>query len=216
MTWDAHRFDALMAEFMAYDPDDPKARKRRRVLEAATALFVKHGYRRTSVDDVARQAGVSKGAVYLHFASKADLLMHAAAFEKMRFKSRLVAILQPGIEPRDRLRMYIETVFSLVDEMPLATRLTQGNDREMHHVMQELSADLRGRMEQAQQDFLRMLLEPFAEEHGWTAEDIRDRSAVLLSVVMNASSLLHQPPTEGLPAERFARVMADMLVEGLA
>ena len=38
-------------------------------------LFERLGYRRTSVDEVARQAGVAKGTVYLYFKTKADLLV---------------------------------------------------------------------------------------------------------------------------------------------
>jgi AcrR family transcriptional regulator len=43
------------------------------VLEAARDAFVEHGFAATSIDDIARAAGVSKGAVYHHFASKEDL-----------------------------------------------------------------------------------------------------------------------------------------------
>lgn len=49
-------------------------RKRRQVLEAATEHFLADGYERTSMDDVARTAGVSKQTVYQHFDTKAALL----------------------------------------------------------------------------------------------------------------------------------------------
>ena len=49
-------------------------RKRRQILEAATEHFLADGYERTSMDDVARRAGVSKQTVYQHFQTKADLL----------------------------------------------------------------------------------------------------------------------------------------------
>jgi AcrR family transcriptional regulator len=44
-----------------------------RMLDAAGELLLAHGYRRVTVDDVARRAGVGKGTVYLHVASKLDL-----------------------------------------------------------------------------------------------------------------------------------------------
>lgn len=43
------------------------------IVEAAAAEFDEHGYLGTSVDAVALRAGLTKGAVYFHFASKADL-----------------------------------------------------------------------------------------------------------------------------------------------
>ncbi len=45
-------------------------RRRERILDVATELFLQHGYKRTTVDDIAVAAGISKGSVYLHFESK--------------------------------------------------------------------------------------------------------------------------------------------------
>lgn len=45
------------------------------VLQSAESLFVKNGFHRTTVDDIARMAGLTKGAVYFHFKDKSDVLM---------------------------------------------------------------------------------------------------------------------------------------------
>ncbi|HEY9010459.1 MAG TPA: TetR/AcrR family transcriptional regulator, partial [Devosia sp.] len=44
------------------------------VLDAALELFIEQGFAQTRVDDIARRAGISKGAVYLYFASKEKIL----------------------------------------------------------------------------------------------------------------------------------------------
>jgi TetR/AcrR family transcriptional regulator, mexJK operon transcriptional repressor len=49
------------------------ARKRRAILEAATGLFLRDGYRNTSMDQVAAGAAVSKQTVYKQFADKEQL-----------------------------------------------------------------------------------------------------------------------------------------------
>ena len=62
--------------------DAPKPKFQRRaedrpdeVLDAALTLFSTKGYARTSVSEIARAAGLSKGAVYLYFPSKHDILL---------------------------------------------------------------------------------------------------------------------------------------------
>lgn len=49
------------------------ARKRRAIMEAALAAFLEKGYGRTSMDEIAAAAAVSKQTVYKHFASKERL-----------------------------------------------------------------------------------------------------------------------------------------------
>jgi len=46
---------------------------RRELIDIATRLFVAHGYQGTSIDAVLREAGISRGALYHHFADKAAL-----------------------------------------------------------------------------------------------------------------------------------------------
>jgi TetR/AcrR family transcriptional regulator, fatty acid metabolism regulator protein len=54
--------------------------KRDRILAAATQVFARHGFFGAQVADVAREAGVAAGTVYLYFRSKDDLLI--SIFEK--------------------------------------------------------------------------------------------------------------------------------------
>lgn len=51
--------------------------RRDEIADAGLRLFSARGYRNVSVDDIARAAGVTKGAVYHHFGGKEDLLVAA-------------------------------------------------------------------------------------------------------------------------------------------
>lgn len=55
------------------DEEGRSARKRRAIMEAATALFLRNGYQGTSMDDIAALAAVSKQTVYKNFADKERL-----------------------------------------------------------------------------------------------------------------------------------------------
>jgi AcrR family transcriptional regulator len=56
--------------------------RRERLLESASALFVRWGFAKTSVEDIARAAGISKGAVYLEFPNK-DALFKATLHREL-------------------------------------------------------------------------------------------------------------------------------------
>ncbi|MFG1708833.1 TetR family transcriptional regulator [Nonomuraea sp. M3C6] len=53
------------------------AETRARLLQAAVVVFAERGYDGTRVADIAQAAGVSNGALYAHFGSKAELLVAA-------------------------------------------------------------------------------------------------------------------------------------------
>ncbi len=50
--------------------DSSNPERAQRILDAAANLIAHYGYDKTTVDDIARAAGVSKGAIYLHYRSK--------------------------------------------------------------------------------------------------------------------------------------------------
>jgi AcrR family transcriptional regulator len=52
-----------------------QAQTRERLLDAALEVFSRRGYDRASVDEIAAEAGFSKGAVYSNFSSKEDLFL---------------------------------------------------------------------------------------------------------------------------------------------
>jgi TetR/AcrR family fatty acid metabolism transcriptional regulator len=88
------------------------ADKREAILKAATEVFARNGFFQSQVADVARQAGVAAGTVYLYFRSKDDLLV--SLFERtMRDAiAEGVAALEGVADPRERLtriaRLHLE------------------------------------------------------------------------------------------------------------
>jgi AcrR family transcriptional regulator len=82
------------------DADERKLREER-LLDAATTLLVRWGYRKTTIDDVAREAGVGKGTIYLHWKDKNDLFRAAIWREQQRYsedvKRRIAADPEGGL-----------------------------------------------------------------------------------------------------------------------
>jgi AcrR family transcriptional regulator len=64
---------------------------RKRLLRAAADVFAERGYDGTRVADIAAAAGVSNGAMYAHFASKADLLVAALRTHGQRLLTQALA-----------------------------------------------------------------------------------------------------------------------------
>lgn len=61
-------------------PRTPEDARRRKLLEHALGVFTRFGYRKTSMDEVARAADVSRQGLYLHFSTKEDLFRATVQF----------------------------------------------------------------------------------------------------------------------------------------
>lgn len=68
---------------------DERKLREERLLDAAVALLVRWGYRKTTIDDVAREAGVGKGTIYLHWKDKNDLFRAAIWRERQRYSEEV-------------------------------------------------------------------------------------------------------------------------------
>jgi TetR/AcrR family fatty acid metabolism transcriptional regulator len=82
----------------------PTGDKRDAILKAATRIFARNGFFQSQVADVARDAGVAAGTVYLYFRSKDDLLV--SLFERTMREAIAAgrAALDGVADPEERLR----------------------------------------------------------------------------------------------------------------
>ncbi|WDR06938.1 helix-turn-helix domain containing protein [Devosia rhodophyticola] len=207
--------NALLRRFMIEDDKvDARERKRRTILVAAAKLFVRFGYRKTSIDDVARDANVAKGTIYLYFATKPELLLHTVVAEKAPLVATFLDVMEVA-EPRERLWRYLFETARAFPRMPLTTQFTvPGNDLEP--AVAELGPDIAAALTEHRTEALVHLVRPFAARDYAGQQDIKARAAALLGLIYAMPAALEKSMAIGLSADRAAEVYADMLVGGFA
>jgi AcrR family transcriptional regulator len=106
------------------------------ILDATDRLLARFGYKKMTIDDLAREVGIGKGTVYLHFSSKEEIALSHIDRIVERMKVRLTEISYADVSPDERLR-----------EM-LLTRVLFRFDSVQHYTqsLNELLADLRPRL----------------------------------------------------------------------
>jgi TetR/AcrR family fatty acid metabolism transcriptional regulator len=82
--------------------------KREGILDAAVRVFARNGFHQSRVSEIAREAGVADGTIYLYFRHKEDILI-AIFEEKMAVVIALLLEELEGVtDPAERLRRFIE------------------------------------------------------------------------------------------------------------
>ena len=203
----------LLHEFLYPDQDQAQMRKREQILKSATNLFTDHGYRKTSMEEVAKTAGVAKGTVYLYYRNKAELLMHALAFQNEQYMDQLSTALDPVLSPRDQLRQMISLSISMSRKLPLFSRLT-GGDRELALVLQDIDDDTLVQVSKMKIDFIAKMIDAATE--GKIAPPVVKQRAQVLLDLMYAVNIGGQWPQSEFSLDEYAELVANMLVNGLA
>jgi TetR/AcrR family transcriptional repressor of nem operon len=95
--------------------------RREQLLDAAERLLLEHGLRATTVADVAREAGVAKGTMYLYFRSRDELL----AGLRSRYLGRYLRPSRSNRGPvRPRIRRFVTALVGVA-----------AANRQLHHVL---------------------------------------------------------------------------------
>jgi TetR/AcrR family transcriptional regulator, fatty acid metabolism regulator protein len=113
--------------------------KRERILAAAERIFARHGFFAAKVSDVAKEAGVADGTIYLYFKNKDDLLI--SLFENRM--QQVNTVLRAAIDrvktkgPLEQLRTFIKTYLQLVHDEPAAAEVLTIELRQSSKFMKE-------------------------------------------------------------------------------
>jgi AcrR family transcriptional regulator len=103
------------------------------ILDATNRLLARYGYRKMTMDDLAREVGIGKGTLYLYFSSKEEIALSHIDHIVERLKEKLLSIARENATAGSRLR-----------EM-LITRVLFRFDSVQHYTesLNELLAELR-------------------------------------------------------------------------
>ncbi len=99
---------------------------RERLIEQGYKLFSAYGLKKTTVEELADAAGISKGAFYLFYESKEALFMDVAEEKaEKRFRGELLAAIdRPGESPRARLLAVLKVAIDLFRTIPMLQAFT--------------------------------------------------------------------------------------------
>lgn len=169
-------------------------RSRGKLVRAATRRFAARGYSATSVDDVCRDAGVVKSAVYWHFESKEGLL--AAVLEETAnawIRGVVDSVFQTG-DPRERLARAVAGFRDLIENRPALLRVLHAMTLERTRVSRSTRAVLLRVSDRARH----ALVDGLAEAIGMRPAGLEDVGALVLAAVdgIFLQHQLRQDPAE--------------------
>jgi len=93
---------------------EKSALTRQAVLNAALSVFAKRGYAKTTLEEVAHEAGLTRGAIYWHFRDKFDMFCAVLQGCYERAGVRVTNILNSDRTPMEKIRHFMLELFRII------------------------------------------------------------------------------------------------------
>lgn len=139
-----------------------------RILDAAKELLLRWGYRRVTIDEVAKRAGVGKGTVYLHWRSREQMFLAVGGREAVEMIGAVVSAMRA--DPAEiQLHRYMRRFFLEAMRRPVLRALFT---RDTETLGDFLASPVRGSLDSAKLAASRDYLSALAD-HGLLREGVR-------------------------------------------
>ena len=186
--------------------------KRQAILDAALKLFSQYGYRRTSIDDIAREAEIAKGTVYLSFKSKEEIFRALCECLIERSEEGVNAARAAGGPIEERLIAAIAAKFGFLFETvyrsPHAAELMDSKNR--------LSADIFARAGRRYMKMLREMIEEAVDAGELALSRMEIDADGLAQMLVAAGHGIEQTANGPARYRRMLREIVRLIVAGLS
>ncbi len=194
---------------MARKTKEEANRTRQEIIDAARAVFHHNGVARSTLEQVAAAAGVTRGAVYWHFKNKTELFfaMQADVFVPMRERLDPILFSDDYPNPLQAIEASLREFFLILDECPTLRQVLEIMSLRCENVDQ--FAQVQKEADRPGDEFLEKLERVYrkAALRGSMRPDL-DPAAVARDTWAFATGLLHALLTRGFEAKLKAQVDA--------
>jgi AcrR family transcriptional regulator len=87
-----------------------KEESRRKIMQAALEAFAETGYSQTSMDDIVKRSGLSKGTLYWHFKNKQELFLATIEMVMKKWDEQLANLAEADVSAEERIRTFFAGV----------------------------------------------------------------------------------------------------------
>ncbi|MCW5957892.1 MAG: TetR/AcrR family transcriptional regulator [Pyrinomonadaceae bacterium] len=187
---------------------------REAILDATDRLLSRYGYKKMTIDDLAREVGIGKGSVYLHFTSKEEIALSHIDGIIERLKKKLFAIAESKASCETRLRkMLIERVVFRFDSVQ---HYTQSLNELLTHLRSRLLDRRKRYFEEEAQLFAKVLAD--GKRQGiFSLKDPLETARILLDATNSLLpySLSAYELGDRKEIEKKSQRIADLILNGL-
>ena len=179
------------------------------LLDAAREVVMRFGYRKTTLEDIADQAGVSRATLYYYFPGKDEVFRALIVREIDSFQRILQDAVRPDDPPEDRLMALVRARYAHLRQVRALYSVTQNIQRELL----PMALDALGGLEAAQRGLLAAILRDGMDSGRFREVDVELLSGAILAALRGLDEQFMFDQAEVLADG--AETLFDSLLHGL-
>lgn len=183
---------------------------RERLLVEGRRLIERYGLSRTTVDDLARAAGIAKGSFYKFFRSKELLCMELMEQEELRIKAAILAAARDRPDARSAYRAVMQSIPQLMRDHSLVTSMRDSGDVAL--LARAVGADRLAEHFRADIETTRTFLEVLREKGADCRVDVEVFAGLMRGVVM---MMMHEEEIGQQVAQPAFELLVSYIEDGL-
>lgn len=186
--------------------------KREHIITVAEKLFVRFGFHKTTVDEIAKAAAMGKATLYYYFKSKEEIFAAVIHKDTGVVLQKLTEAVNSSSTPQEKLRNYMVTRTKMIEEL--------SNHYEV--ILKTEYADIYPLAEQERKQFYRQevamitgILRDGVAQHVFTVNDVESTAKMFIAILRGMEDRWFFSGNEALDMERELNLLLHILLKGV-
>jgi len=200
-----------------------EAKIRADVIIASQKLFKRHGYAKTTMEDIAKAMGKKKSTLYYYYKSKDEILEATLLYESNDILNKISNATNNISTTKERLRCYILEYFKLVHEKAIEYDVLQEEVRngEIYSINQSFISNYLAELNEKHKLIIRSIFAIGINENEFRKEildDLEDWVDIVFTIIVSVSTVF----TNGFINEIYGKnevkrltLLTDLILRGL-
>ena len=192
---------SVMSQDMSKDNRDEM---RDSIVKAATQVFTRFGFKKTSMDDIARSIRMGKSSIYYYFKSKEEIFQAVVDSEADMLRIKVNKILEGSDDSMSKLRAYVKLRMDLIKQLSNYMEILKNDDL----MNLALTEKIRKKYDDEEVTIIRRILEEGNDKGLFKVKDLNLSS---LAIVTAMKGLEVPLVTDSMGIESLNMIIDDML-----
>ena len=186
----------------------------KKLIKVATDHFVRFGYRKANIAEIALGAGIGKGTIYLHFENKKELFFSCLIVEEQALLPQLETV--ESLPEEEQFRAYLEVIFNFALTSPL-NRALLSKPQDFTALIEEIDMNILIDKDKIFYDYvINKLINPLTSNL-----DAQDKKSITSAINLVTLAIGYLPdmafdlPGQQIQTDDFARTLAMTIERGI-